>query len=147
MIQKSEDLKQLFEDKPDSVLKARIKEFYVKLTEVNRLKKELDEAQDHKTEAEDILFQTLEDKGLELVRTEDGTFYQRFDFFASFDPTQKDKGYDWVRDLGFGDLIYETINARTFSAFIKDLRKKDENLELPEFVQMHTKKRVGYRKK
>ena len=143
----TEDLKELFQTEPDSTVLARVKEFYDHIQIVDKLKGELEKAQEKKDDAEAILFQTLENAGLELVRTEFGTFFQRFDFYASIEAARKSEGYAWVRELGFGDLIYETINARTFSAFIKDLRAQNENLELPEYVNTTTKKKVGRRKK
>ena len=145
----TEDLKELFQTEPDSTILVRAKEFYDHIQIVDRLKGELEKAQEKKDDSEAILFQAMENAGLDLVRSPELgiTFFQRFDFYASIEAARKSEGYAWVRELGFGDLIYETINARTFSAFIKDLRNQNENLELPEYVNTTTKKKVGRRKK
>ena len=125
----------------------RVKDFYDRAQEVTDLKQQLKEAQERKTQAEEILVQIFEDAGISAVRTAEGNFFFRLEFYASIEAAKKSEGFDWVRDLGHEDLIKESIHAQTFSSFIKELMAEDENLELPEFVNTNTKKRIRYRRK
>jgi hypothetical protein len=131
----------------DQNIKPRVKDFYDCAQEVHQLKKNLEDAQERKDQAEEILVQTFEDAGISMVKTEEGSFFFRFEFYASIEAAKKSEGLDWVRELGHEDLIKESIHAQIFSSFIKELMAEDENIELPEFVSTHTKKRIGYRKK
>jgi hypothetical protein len=143
------DLTELFSGKdetPTPQLQEYVTSFYKLLMKERGLKKDLEDAKELRIAAEETLYASLEDAGWELIRTSEGTFYKKTDFFANFAPDKKEAGYAWLRELGFGDIIHETVNARTFSAFIKDFRK-DEMSELPEFVSTSTKNKVGYRKK
>lgn len=66
--------------------------------------------------------------------------------YASVIAEKRPQAYDWLRsqkdadgnDRHFGDIIVETINASTLSAFAKKLLE-EENLELPEeFFRVHS---------
>jgi DUF1680 family protein len=144
-----EDLTKLFTEGKESTpeLQQHVTSFYELLMQERDLKKKLDDIKEQRMVAEETLHASLEDIGWELIRTGDGTFSRRIDFFANFAPEQKEAGYTWLRELGFGDLIYETVNARTFAAFVKDLKKNDEMAELPEFVNTGIRKKIGFRKK
>jgi hypothetical protein len=50
---------------------------------------------------------------------------------ASF--PDKEAGHAWLREIGQGDLIQETVNAGTLSAFIRNLQI-DQNIDPPEGV-------------
>jgi len=128
-------------------LHPRVKDFYDCAQKVTDLNQQLEKAQERKTKAEEILVQTFEDAGITAVKTAEGNFFFRFEFYASIEAEKKSEGLDWVRDLGHEDLIKESINARTFSSFIKELMAEDENIELPEYVNTNKKKRIGYRRK
>ena len=144
----SEDLTKLFteEEKSTPELRQYIKNFYDLVIKERSLKKQLDEIKESRMTAEETLYSGLEDINLELIRTKDGTFYRRIDISANFRPGEKEKGFVWLREQGFGNLIYETVNARTFSAFIKEF-KEDKIAELPEFINMSIRKKIGFRKK
>lgn len=45
----------------------------------------------------------------------------------------KDVGYAWLREIGQGDLIQETVNAGTLSAFVRN-RQLEEGLDPPEDI-------------
>jgi len=125
----------------------RVKDFYDRAQEVTDLKHQLEEAQGRKIQAEELLIQTFDDAGITAVKTAEGNFFFRSEFYASIEAAKKSEGHDWVRELGHEDLIKESINARTFSSFIKELIAEDENIELPEFVNTNRKTRIGYRRK
>lgn len=46
---------------------------------------------------------------------------------------RKDELFDALRQQGFGDLIYETVNANSLSAFVKEQMFENEH-ELPEWL-------------
>lgn len=50
---------------------------------------------------------------------------------ASF--LDKEKGYQWLRDQGQGDIITETVNAGTLSAFCRDMIL-NQGMEPPEDI-------------
>lgn len=131
----------------DENIQPRAKDFFDCAQEVKDIKKQLEEAQDRKNKAEEILVQTFDDAGITAVRTAEGNFFFRFEFYASIEAAKKSEGFSWVRELGHEDLIKESIHAQTFSSFIKELLAEDEDIELPEFVSTHTKKKIGYRRK
>ena len=131
----------------DKNIEPRAKDFFDCAQEVKDLKAQLKTAQEAKDKAEEILVQTFDDAGLSQARTAFGIFFFRFEFYASIEAAKKLEGLDWVRELGHEDLIKESIHAQTFSSFIKELIAEDENIELPEYVSTHTKKRIGYKGK
>ena len=51
---------------------------------------------------------------------------------ASVKEDQREKAKEWLRKHGHGDLIIETINAATLSAFAREMA--DEGRELPESI-------------
>jgi hypothetical protein len=46
---------------------------------------------------------------------------------------RKDELFDVLRQQGFGDLIYETVNANSLSAFVKEQMSENEH-ELPKWL-------------
>ncbi|MCL1899156.1 MAG: hypothetical protein FWG11_01310 [Promicromonosporaceae bacterium] len=46
---------------------------------------------------------------------------------------QKDELYDALKQNGFGDLVYETVNANTLSSFVKEQLAGNED-RLPEWL-------------
>ena len=96
--------------------------------------------------AERILYDLLKSVGFESIKTKLGTFSRRDDWYASFDKDKKREGFQWLSDLGYEDLIHETINANTFAAFIKELKLK-EKVEIPDFVNITIMKKIGVTKK
>jgi predicted nuclease with TOPRIM domain len=75
-------------------------------------------------------------------------FYLTTRLFASAIKQRKDELYQWLREHGFGDLVYETVNANSLAAFIRE--QLEEMDELPEalagLVSVHQKTTVGIRK-
>lgn len=61
----------------------------------------------------------------------------------------KDELYSRLREKGFSDLIYETINANSLSSFVKEQISENENL-IPDWldglVNVFEKNTVGVRK-
>ena len=68
---------------------------------------------------------------------------------ASATPDRKEELFDALRTEGFGDLIYETVNANSLSAFVKE-RIEENGEKLPDWlnglVSVFEKTTVGIRK-
>lgn len=62
---------------------------------------------------------------------------------------RKDDLFEALREAGFGDLIYETVNANSLSAFVKEQTAENEDV-LPDWldglVNVFEKTTVGVRK-
>ena len=65
--------------------------------------------------------EALESTGLDKVRVPElaRSFYILPRYSASL--LDKEAGFDWLREVGLGDLITETVNAGTLAAAVKNL--------------------------
>ena len=147
----SEDLTKLFtDDKPTPELQRHVQEFHDLVVKERAIKEELAEASEKRMVAEETLYASLENANFEMIRTDDGTFSRSDLFFANIAPGRKEEGYEWLKEIGYGDLIQLTINAKTFASFIRDLKQSDKMLELPDFINTGIKKKIkvtGVKKK
>ena len=68
---------------------------------------------------------------------------------ASATAGRKDELFAALREAGFGDLVYETVNANSLSAFVKEQTAENEDV-LPQWldglVNVFEKTTVGVRK-
>ena len=68
---------------------------------------------------------------------------------ASAAAGRKDELYDALKQIGFGDLVYETVNANSLSAFVREQIAENDDA-LPEWldglVNVFEKTSVGVRK-
>lgn len=121
--------------------------------EMKRLKAEIDELGDRKTqlqkEYDQIRFSKLPDAmdedGIDQIRIEGvGTVYLTDDINVSV--TDKDNFYNWLGSEGFGDLIKPYIFPQSVKAFVKE--QLAEGNELPEgFVKVSAFTRAAIRSK
>ena len=76
-------------------------------------------------------------------------FYLTTTVRASADAERKTELYQTLKKEGFGDLVYETVNANSLSAFVKEQRAENEDI-LPNWldglVKIYEKTSVGVRK-
>lgn len=75
-------------------------------------------------------------------------FYLQTKIYASAVPERKSELFAWLKENGYGDLVYETVNANSLAAFVREqLEEADELPEgLEELVNVHEKTTVGMRK-
>jgi dsRNA-specific ribonuclease len=76
-------------------------------------------------------------------------FYMTNTVRASSVTERKSELYSSLRENGFGDLVYETVNANSLSAFVKEqIAENDERLPewLDGLVKIYEKLTVGVRK-
>lgn len=121
--------------------------------EMKRLKAEIDELGDRKTqlqkEYDQIRFSKLPDAmdedGIDQIRIEGvGTVYLTDDINVSV--VDKDNFYNWLGLEGFGDLIKPYIFPQSVKAFVKE--QLAEGNELPEgFVKVSAFTRAAIRSK
>jgi hypothetical protein len=75
-------------------------------------------------------------------------FYLNTKVYASAVAERKAELYEWLKKNGYGDLVYETVNANSLAAFVREqLEEADELPEgLAEMVNVFEKTTVGIRK-
>ncbi len=80
-----------------------------------------------------ILPERLDEAGLDSIRVPEiaRSFSIRDNTTASM--LDKEKGFGWLRSIGQGDLIQETVNAGTLASFCRNLLL-DQGIEPPEDV-------------
>jgi hypothetical protein len=124
-----------------------------KLKELKERKKAIEDelkkinAELEATEAE--LAQAMINEELPSFSRAGTTFYVSTKVYASPLAEKKAELFDTLKQRGYGDLIYETINHNTFSAFIKE-QMSENNDQLPEWlnglVSVYEKTTIGMRK-
>jgi len=75
-------------------------------------------------------------------------YYLSTKTYANIAADAKQDVYQWLKDNGYGDLVYETVNSNRFSAFVKELLEEEDELprELKDKVNVFEKITVGVRK-
>lgn len=84
-----------------------------------------------------ILPKKFEDAGLDLVRVPElsRSFYPTTKYGAKVH--DKDKLYAWLKEIGQGDLITETVNSSSLAGLLKDM-SLNEGRDAPEDVAQLT---------
>jgi hypothetical protein len=123
-------------------LTKKFKEFY---DLEKSYKNQMDDARKTKEQWEEALLEKMTEEEVQNIKTADGLFYSREDFFASYDKDREVETFVWLREEGDGGLIKETINARTLASWAKE--KKEQCIELPNFFNTTIKRRIGVRSK
>lgn len=124
-----------------------------RLKELNQRKKELnDELKNVNAEIEAVEQELASDMLNDEVQnfTYDGTlFYLSSKVYANPEPTLKDTLFARLKEMGYGDLVYETVNSNTFAAFIREQLEQNDD-KLPEWlnglVKVYEKTTIGLRK-
>lgn len=126
-------------------LATKLKELKDKKKETEQLLKTL-EAEIEETEA--LLSQEMVNSEVQNFNKDGTTFYLQTKTYASIRPDCKQDVYDWLKANGYESLVYETVNAQRFSAFIKELLEEEDELptELKDKVNVFEKITVGMRK-
>jgi hypothetical protein len=122
-----------------------IKKFKDLYDKKRKLKSELEETQKSLDQWEIALLEKFNEEGVQNIKTDLGMFFQREDFFASYDHDREQETFAWLRDTGNESLIKQTVNSKTLAAWAKEAI--DQGVELPEFFNVNTKKRIGVRTK
>jgi len=127
-------------------------ELAAKLKTLREEKKELEEKlkviETEIEETENQLSQEMINSEVQNFNKDGTTFYLQTKTYASIRPEFKQQVYDWLKTNGFESLVYETVNAQRFSAFVKELLEEEDELprELKDKVNVFEKITVGVRK-
>jgi hypothetical protein len=133
-------------------LQETIFELAAKLKTLREEKKEMEERlkaiESEIEETENQLSQEMVNAEIQNFNKDGTTFYLQIKTYASIKPEFKQQVYDWLKANGFESLVYETVNAQRFSAFIKELLEEVDELpsELKDKVNVFEKITVGMRK-
>ena len=124
----------------------RLKELRDAKKEAEQRVKELNAAIDDADYALSELMAQTETQSFSRAGT---LFYLTTTTRASVLPDRKTELYDALKSEGYGDLVYETVNANSLSAFVREQRAENDDA-LPEWlnglVTLFEKSTVGVRK-
>jgi len=96
---------------------------------------------------EEEIYLLMEAEGVQNVGLGTQTFYRRLDRYFSVNKDNKEAAHNWLKDVGYGDLFQETINARTLTAEMKT-RIDEEGLPVPdELFNLKMARRIGIKKR
>jgi len=139
------DFEQLFNDGPDESMTGLAGRLWDTKQQEKKAKEVYKGLKAERMEMEESLNIQMENVGINSFRTEDATFYTKQSWYANVAKIDQPRFFGWLREHDFGDLVYETVNARTLSAFAKD--RQIEGGDLPDYLNVTVKKTVGMRKK
>lgn len=99
-------------------------------------------------EVEEQLASKMVEEEIQSFQRSGKTFYVTTKVFASAVPERKVELFAWLKDHGFGDMVTETVNANTLSAWVREQLEESESLPegLEELVNVYEKTSVGIRK-
>lgn len=119
-------------------LKRRKKELEDELKEVNAMIAKTDEE----------LSTIMLEEELQSFNRNGQTFYVNTKTYASAVPDKKHELFAWLKNHGYGDMVTETVNANTLSAWVREQLEESESLPegLEELVNVYEKTTVGIRK-
>lgn len=93
--------------------------------------------------AERAVLEKMIDQGLESFKALGRTVTRGECIRASVRKADRDAQKEWLREMGAGDMIEETVNAATFSGFARELLAGGATL--PEFVKVYKEPRLTVR--
>ena len=96
-----------------------------------------------KNDIQELLLNMMTDMGLSSFSNGKHTFYKTERRFVSINKEKESEAFEWLRNMGYGDLIKETVNAQALSSTLKEVEKDEK---LPECLNCYIKNSVGIRK-
>ena len=113
------------------------------------LKEEEKQLNDEIADVEQQLVDMMIDEEMQNFTYSGKLFYLNQQVRVSPRAEVKEKVFAWLKDNGYEDLVYETVNSNRFSAFCKELMEENDG-ELPEdlagLVNIFEKTAIGLRK-
>lgn len=132
------------------------KDYIFQLAEkLKKLKQEKESIAGALKSVEDEIAQVESELSTQMLNAElqnfnlNGTlYYLSTKTFANIAADAKEEVYSWLKANGYGDLVYETVNAQRFSAFVKELLEEEDELPqgLKDKVNIFEKITIGMRK-
>jgi hypothetical protein len=81
----------------------------------------------------------MEEEDLQGFKTEDGRSISRADrIFVTVRRENESQLFDWLDEIGRGDLVKTGVNANSLNSLIRKIIKGEEKKPLPEFLNMET---------
>jgi len=105
---------------------------------VAELEAQLDNAKKARAIAEDALIEKMIEQGVENIRALGHSITRTEQIHANVPAVDRAKQIDWLREIGAGGLVQETVNAASFGALGRnDFVKAGKESELPPFVRVY----------
>jgi hypothetical protein len=115
--------------------------------EIKILEAELKQLKEDARKEEISLSETLSDSGLESIKVDGSTFFQRIDNYASVDSANSEAAFEFIREAGYEDIIKMTINARSLTSALKDIEEQTGKTPSEgDGINVRTVNRVGIRR-
>jgi hypothetical protein len=96
----------------------------------------LKQIKERRQELEEKLLSQFEESGVQSMRVNGMTVYMHRQLWANHNG-DKETTVQALRASGLGDMIYETFNSQTLSAWVREM--EDIDTEIPEAVRPHLK--------
>jgi len=113
-----------------------------------QLESEIKEVNTQIEEVETKLAELMLEKEIQNFTRNGQMFYLNTKIYASAVPERKEELFTWLKKNGYGDMVYETVNANSLAAFVREqIEEADELPEgLAELVNVFEKTTVNMRK-
>ena len=100
------------------------------------------------TEVEEQLASKMVEEEIQSFQRSGRTFYVTTKVFANVVPDRKTELFTWLKENGFGDMVQETVNSQTLSAWVREQLADSDQLPegLDELINVYEKASVGVRK-
>ena len=121
----------------------QVQEYAALVARKRELEAELRAIQDRLNEMEPGLVEQLIEAGVQHVRVGGQTVYLQQEIWASPVDGDYDALCDALERAGLGDMVVRRVHHHTLSAWVRELRKADE--EIPEEVRPYLKISETYR--
>jgi len=72
-------------------------------------------------------------EGIKTITLDDDRIRCTVNLRWSASMIDKDRGLEWLKENGHGDLIQDTVNAQTLASFARNL-EEDEGIDLPDDI-------------
>ena len=113
-------------------------------SKANEYAKKLQLANEAEENAIQSFIEKMKEQGLKQLKALGKTVFLKKNVFASVLAENRDKQKEWLKEVGAGSLIVETVNAQTFSSFVnKDFIEAKNEAELPEWINVCKKDVLG----
>lgn len=130
----------------DLTLADKLRDLKLKKTQFESHVKEIN-AEIRNTEEQ--LYSDMMTEELQSFKKDGTLFYLSFKTYASPTAKMRERLCQTLKDNGYGDIVKETVNSNTLSAFVKE-QEEENNDELPEWlnglVNVYEKPSIGMRK-
>lgn len=94
--------------------------------EKKRLDARIKEIRAERAVLEETLMNEFAENGINQMKVDGKTVYLTRELWAS--PKDKDQSFNYLKLIGLGDYVAETVNSNSISAFVREMEKSQEPL-------------------